>query len=171
MKLYDAREKPLTTPLPRSSSGVSCRRSAGPFSVSVRVYYEDTDAGGVVYYANYLKFLERCRTEWLRVLGYDQSALLRDPGIAFVVRSTSLEFLKPARLDDVLLVDLVPERVTRSQLFFRQRICRAMPEHGHAGQTETLLLTGRTQVVCVDAEKMKIVSIPAPMRAHLEACQ
>jgi acyl-CoA thioester hydrolase len=71
--------------------------------VPVRVYYEDTDAGGVIYYANYLKFLERCRTEWLRAIGHDQADLLRDPGIAFVVRSVSLEYLKPARLDDELI--------------------------------------------------------------------
>jgi acyl-CoA thioester hydrolase len=70
------------------------------FTIPVRIYYEDTDAGGVVYYANYLKFLERCRTEWLRAIGHDQADLLRDPGIAFVVRSVSLEYLKPARLDD-----------------------------------------------------------------------
>ena len=138
------------------------------FSIVIRVYYEDTDAGGVVYYANYLKFLERCRTEWLRDAGYDQSALLRDAGIAFVVRNVSLEYLKPARLDDALSVDLVLEKVTRSQIFFRQRICRANPQAGN-GSDE--LLVGRIQVVCVDAEKMKIVSIPAPMRAQLEARQ
>ena len=68
------------------------------FTLPVRIYYEDTDAGGVVYYANYLKFLERCRTEWLRSIGHDQSDLLRDPGIAFVVRSVALDYLKPARL-------------------------------------------------------------------------
>lgn len=172
--MLHAGEKPLSEPLSGPSSGVTFRRTSGSFSVPIRVYYEDTDAGGVVYYANYLKFLERCRTEWLRALGYDQSALLRDPGIAFVVRSVSLEFLKPARLDDVLSVDLVPEKVTRSQLFFRQRIYRISPPHSASGQIEApgqLLLTARTQVVCVDAGKMKIVSIPAPMRAQLEACQ
>lgn len=145
--------------------------------MAVRVYYEDTDAGGVVYYANYLKFLERCRTEWLRALGYDQSALLRAPGIAFVVRSVSMDYLKPARLDDVLSVDLALEKVTRAQLFLRQRIHRIDPQRNPDDLAEdssasgALLLTARTQVVCVNAAKMKIISIPAPMRAQLEACQ
>ena len=71
------------------------------FSIPVRIYFEDTDAGGVVYYANYLKYLERCRSDWLRAIGHDQADLLRDPGIAFVVRSIRLEYLKPARLDEV----------------------------------------------------------------------
>ncbi|HRC61225.1 MAG TPA: YbgC/FadM family acyl-CoA thioesterase, partial [Candidatus Propionivibrio aalborgensis] len=88
------------------------------FTITVRIYYEDTDAGGVVYYANYLKFLERCRSEWLRSIGHDQTDLLRDPGIAFVVRSINLEFLKPARLDDLLTVSLEVEKITRSQIFF-----------------------------------------------------
>jgi acyl-CoA thioester hydrolase len=91
----------------------------------VRIYYEDTDAGGVVYYANYLKFLERCRSEWLRAIGHQQADLLRDPGIAFVVRSVSIEYLKPARLDDQLLVDLEVEKISRAQIFFRQHIRRA----------------------------------------------
>ena len=133
------------------------------FTIPVRIYYEDTDAGGVVYYANYLKFLERCRTEWLRSVGHGQADLLRNTGIAFVVRNVSLEYLKPARLDDALSVDLALEKVTRSQIFFRQRICRANPQAGN-GSDE--LLVGRIQVVCVDVEKMKIVSIPAPMRAQ-----
>ena len=82
------------------------RENPHAFTITVRIYYEDTDAGGVVYYANYLKFLERCRSEWLRSIGHDQTDLLRDPGIAFVVRSINLEFLKPARLDDLLTVSL-----------------------------------------------------------------
>ena len=74
-----------------------------PFRLAVRVYYEDTDAGGVVYYANYLRFLERARTECLRSLGFEQSELMAQ-GIAFAVRSLSAEYLKPARLDDELVV-------------------------------------------------------------------
>ena len=139
-----------------------------PFAISVRVYYEDTDAGGVVYYANYLKYLERCRSEWLRHLGHDQSVLLHAPGIAFVVRGVSLEYLKPARLDDCLSVELEIEKIARSQLFFRQRIRRANQQNKDDWDE---LLVGRIQVVCVDAKKMKIVSIPAPLRAQLEAQQ
>ena len=135
------------------------------FTIAVRIYYEDTDAGGVVYYANYLKFLERCRTEWLREIGHDQADLLRDPGIAFVVRSVALEYLKPARLDDLLTVSLEVERITKSQIFFGQHIRRATPE----GDEE--LLSGRVQIVCVNAAKMKITSIPVELRTQLEALQ
>ncbi len=135
------------------------------FSIPIRIYYEDTDAGGVVYYANYLKFLERCRTEWLRAIGHEQGDLLREPGIAFVVRSIALEYLKPARLDDLITVSLEVERITKSQIFFGQHIRRATPD----GDEE--LLSGRVQIVCVNAAKMKITSIPIELRTQLEALQ
>jgi acyl-CoA thioester hydrolase len=138
------------------------------FTIPVRIYYEDTDAGGVVYYANYLKFLERCRTEWLRGIGHDQADLLRDPGIAFVVRSVNIEYLKPARLDDMLWVGLEVEKITKSQIFFRQHIRRASPETV-GGWDE--LVTGRIQIICVNAALMKITSIPALLRTKLEAIQ
>src|ERR1035437_6761059 len=128
------------------------------FTIPVRIYYEDTDAGGVVYYSNYLKFLERCRTEWLREIGHEQADLLRDPGIAFVVRSVNLEYLKPARLDDMLSVSLDVEKITKSQIFFRQHIRRINPE-AKDGWDE--LVNGRIQVVCVNSALMKITSIPA----------
>ncbi|MDR2451509.1 MAG: tol-pal system-associated acyl-CoA thioesterase [Candidatus Accumulibacter sp.] len=136
------------------------------FAFPVRVYYEDTDAGGVVYYANYLKFLERCRSEWLRSIGCEQAGLLRESGIAFVVRSVSLDYLKPARLDDLLTVSLAVEKITRSQVFFRQHIRR----DGEDGET---LASGAIQVVCARLvpEPIRIVSIPAAMRAQLEAIQ
>ena len=114
------------------------------FTIPVRIYYEDTDAGGVVYYANYLKFLERCRTEWLREIGHDQADLLRDPGIAFV------------------------EKITKSQIFFRQHIRRANPA-ADGGWDE--LLSGKIQIICVNATLMKITSIPALLRTKLEALQ
>ena len=135
------------------------------FSIPIRIYYEDTDAGGVVYYANYLKFLERCRTEWLRAIGHEQGDLLREPGIAFVVRSIALEYLKPARLDDLITVSLEVERITKSQIFFGQHIRRATPD----GDEE--LLSGRVQIVCVNAAQMKITSIPIELRTQLEALQ
>ncbi|WP_301102220.1 tol-pal system-associated acyl-CoA thioesterase [Propionivibrio sp.] len=138
------------------------------FTIPVRIYYEDTDTGGVVYYANYLKFLERCRTEWLREIGHEQADLLRDQGIAFVVRSVSLEYLKPARLDEMLSVGLEVERITKSQIFFRQHIRRANP--ALIGGWEELL-SGRIQIVCVNSALMKITSIPAFLRTKLEALQ
>ena len=138
------------------------------FAIPVRIYYEDTDAGGVVYYANYLKFLERCRTEWLREIGHDQADLLRDPGIAFVVRSVAVEYLKPAHLDEMLSVSLEVEKVSRSQIFFRQHIRRANPD-AEGGWDE--LISGKIQVVCVNSVQMKITSIPALLRTKLEALQ
>ena len=138
------------------------------FTIPVRVYYEDTDAGGVVYYANYLKFLERCRTEWLRDIGHEQGELLRDPGIAFVVRSVNVEYLKPARLDDLLSVSLEVERITKSQIFFRQHVRRDNPDATN-GSDE--LISARIQIVCVNMAQMKITSIPTVLRTQLEAIQ
>lgn len=138
------------------------------FSIPVRVYYEDTDAGGVVYYANYLKYLERCRTEWLRRIGVDQSDLLRDPGIAFVVRSVNIDYLKPARLDDALVVDLDVDSIGRAQIHFRQRIRRANPA-APGGWDE--LIAGAIQIVCVNSAQMKIASIPPSLRSRLETPQ
>ena len=80
----------------------------------VRVYYEDTDAGGVVYYANYLKFMERARTEWLRTLGFEQTTLLNDYGIKFVVRAVALEYLRPALFNDRLEITVQPTEVRGS---------------------------------------------------------
>ena len=131
------------------------------FTLPVRVYFEDTDAGGVVYYTNYLKYLERCRTEWLRSDGHQQGELLREASIAFVVRSISADYLKPARLDDLLSVSMEVTRITRAQIFFRQSIRRGDEE----------LLTAQVQVVCVNPAQMKIVSIPTLLRTQLEAIQ
>ena len=144
------------------------KRNPNAFAIPVRIYYEDTDAGGIVYYANYPRYLERCRTEWLREAGYGQAEMLRDSGIAFVVRSINLEYLKPARLDDLLSVSLEIESITRSQIFFRQHVWRATPKTS-AGWDE--LLRGKVQIVCINMAQMKIVSIPATMRAQLEALQ
>jgi acyl-CoA thioester hydrolase len=138
------------------------------FTIPVRIYYEDTDAGGVVYYANYLKFFERCRTEWLRDIGHDQADLLRDPGIAFVVRTVNVEYLKPARLDDQLMVGLEVEKITRAQIFFRQHIRRANPDTD-GGWDE--LVTGTIQIVCVNSTLMKTTSIPPLLRTKLETLQ
>lgn len=138
------------------------------FTIPVRIYYEDTDAGGVVYYANYLKFFERCRTEWLREIGHDQADLLRDPGIAFVVRTVNVEYRKPARLDEQLVVGLEVEKITRAQIFFRQHIRRANPDVA-GGWDE--LVTGTIQIVCVNSALMKTTSIPPLLRTSLEALQ
>ena len=143
-------------------------QKANAFTLPVRIYYEDTDAGGVVYYANYLKFLERCRTEWLREIGHEQGDLLRDPGIAFVVRNVAIDYLKPARLDDLLTVSLEVERITRSQIFFAQHVRRANPDAA-GGWDE--LIAAKIQIVCVNAAQMKVVSIPNTLRTQLEVIQ
>ncbi|MDR1647421.1 MAG: tol-pal system-associated acyl-CoA thioesterase [Zoogloeaceae bacterium] len=133
------------------------------FSIPVRVYYEDTDSGGVVFYVNYFKFMERCRTEWLRSLGHEQRQLTEEEGILFVVRNASAEYKRPARLDDALIVDLRVESIGRSQLAVVQRVCRATA----AGELEELVI-GTTQVVCVDISVFKPIPIPAGIRQQLE---
>ena len=138
------------------------------FAIPIRIYYEDTDAAGVVYYANYLKFFERCRTEWMRAIGHDQSDLAREEGIAFVVRAVSCEYLKPGRLDDALSVGLEVEKLGRAQVVFRQHVRRADPTVIDGWEE---LVTGTVQVVCVNIEQMKSTPIPAFLRAKLEALQ
>jgi acyl-CoA thioester hydrolase len=141
------------------------------FSIPVRVYYEDTDAGGVVYYANYLKYFERCRTEWLRAIGHPHADLLRDPGIAFMVRSVNLEYRKPARLDDLLQVSLEVEKISRVQIFFRQHIRRAHPNSPQPENTGDELVSGTIQIVCVNFALLKSTPIPEFLRSRLEKLQ
>jgi acyl-CoA thioester hydrolase len=136
------------------------------FSIPVRIYYEDTDAGGVVYYANYLKFFERCRTEWVRSLDCDQAALLRDEGIVFVVRNVTAEYLAPARLDDLLEVGLTVEKLGRARIELLQSVSR----NGKP------LVTGRVSIVSArvtgeGAEaRMSAAPIPSSLRQKLESC-
>ena len=120
------------------------------FALPLRVYYEDTDAGGVVYYANYLRYLERARTEVLRALGFEQAELARDEGIAFAVRSLQAEYLRPARLDDLVEVISRIGELGRAQVVFHQRVER---------QGE-LLLEATVRVACLDMAKGKAAAIP-----------
>jgi acyl-CoA thioester hydrolase len=126
----------------------------------VRVYYEDTDAGGVVFYANYLKYMERGRTEWLRALGFDQSRLARESGLLFVVRNLDMAYRRPARLDDFLTIRSRVTRVGRASIHFAQR----------AERSGELLAEGNIQVCCVDGG-MKPAGLPAGLRATLESIQ
>ena len=134
-------------------------QSANAFSIPVRVYYEDTDAGGVVYYANYLKYFERCRTEWMRRIGHDQSQLASDSGIVFVARKASCEYLKPARLDDQLTVGLEVEKLTRVRVVFRQHVRRGDEE----------LVTGTVEIACVSSTDMRPSPIPDFLYEKLES--
>jgi acyl-CoA thioester hydrolase len=124
-----------------------------PFVWPVRVYYEDTDAGGVVYHASYLKFMERARTEWLRAKGFEQSALLRDHDVIFVVRAVQVEYLRPALFDDLLNVTVRLAGAGRSQMEVAQTV-----EHPGKGDT---LAKAMVKVVCVNGRSFKPVAIPA----------
>jgi acyl-CoA thioester hydrolase len=128
--------------------------------IRLRVYYEDTDAAGIVYYANYLRFIERGRTELLRTLGHDQHALMKD-GIAFAVRSVSAEFLKPARLDDLLTVATAVAALGRAQVTFAQRIRRG----------NELLLDAKIRVACIDPERGRPIPMPRILHEQLSALQ
>jgi acyl-CoA thioester hydrolase len=125
------------------------------FSWPVRVYWEDTDAGGIVYYANYLKFMERARSEWLRALGIEQGPLQRDHGLMFVVVDAASHFQRPARYGDLLHVSCEIEKWTKASLTFRQEITRT----SEASDRE-LLVTGTVRVACLDATKFRPRALP-----------
>lgn len=125
-----------------------------PFALRLRVYWEDTDAAGIVYYANYLRFLERARTEWLRTKGYDQRGLSQRHGIVFVVRSSNLEFLRPARLDDDLIVTVNLVRLRAGSFDLRQHVER---------DSETLV-TAEVKIACVRIGAIQPVRIPRELR-------
>lgn len=133
-----------------------------PFSIECRVYYEDTDAAGVVYYANYLKYFERCRTEWMRAIGHDQSELMREHNLAFVVRSVGIDYRRPARLDDLLVIGLAIEKLGGAQVVFRQNAC-CREAHGSSE-----LVTATVQVACVNVTTMKSTPIPSWLRQKLK---
>ncbi len=132
--------------------------SSKAFAIPVRVYYEDTDAGGVVYYANYLKFFERCRTEWVRAAGCDQSRMASEDDTVFVVRKAQCEYLRPARLDDLLEIDLEVEKLTRVRVVFRQHVRRNGEE----------LVTGTIEIACVKCSTMTPTPIPDVLYQQLE---
>ena len=125
-----------------------------PFRFSLRVYWEDTDAGGVVFYANYLKFFERARTEWLRSLGHEQERLRAETGAMFVVSDTRVRYLRPARLDDLLAVTVQVEHAGRAQMTIAQQAWRQTP------QGEELLADGTIRIGCVDAGTFRPQRIP-----------
>ncbi len=126
------------------------------FSWPVRVYFQDTDAGGVVYHASYVNFMERARTEWLRTFGYSNAGLMRELGVMFVVRSLKLDYLKPALLDDMVNVTAGIKEIGRSRLTILQSVLRG----------EEVLTEGEVHLVCVDAKTFKPVSVPDVLRKH-----
>jgi len=120
------------------------------FTWPIRVYYEDTDAGGVVFYANYLKFFERARTEMLRSLGHELDQLAESAGILFVVRSVQIDYLRPARFNQLLGVNTQIAETKKTSLTFVQTI-----SHG-----DTVLCTSTIRVACVDAKSLRPKAIP-----------
>jgi acyl-CoA thioester hydrolase len=129
------------------------------FTWPVRVYYEDTDAGGVVFYANYLRFMERARTEWLRSLGFEQDELCERDGVVFVVRRVEVDYLSPARFNDLLGVSLALLRRGRAGLDFAQEV-RRESEGG-------LCCRGRVEVACVSADGFRPRRIPDKLLAEI----
>jgi len=129
-----------------------------PFRIPVRVYYEDTDAAGVVYYANYLKFMERARTEWLSARGFDIADLEREHGIAFVVRRVEVDYLRPARLGDRLDVTFTLVEGRRASLVANQEVQRD-------GEP---LIRARVTVACLDHAHWRPTRIPAALVPHME---
>lgn len=117
----------------------------------VRVYWEDTDAGGVVYYANYLRFLERCRTEWLRSQGLSQQELASVRGVQFMVLEVKIDYRAPARLDDLLTVSCAMQPEGRTTVRFAQQIWRGEP----CAPGAELLVEAEVRVVCVDAKTLR----------------
>ena len=124
------------------------------FSLPVRVYFQDTDAGGVVYHASYVNFMERARTEWLRAHGHSNAGLMKEFGMVFVVRSIKLDYLKPALLDDLLMVTAQIRDIGRSRLSLLQSVWRE----------NELLTEAEVHLVCVSVTDFKPVSVPDVLR-------
>jgi len=124
------------------------------FSLPMRVYFQDTDAGGVVYHANYLNFMERARTEWLRTFGYSNAGLMKELGVVFVVRSLKLDYFKPALLDDMLSVTAMVKDIGRSRISVIQTVMRQ----------EEVLTEAEVHLVSVSTESFKPVSVPEVLR-------
>jgi acyl-CoA thioester hydrolase len=145
-------------------AGLDGEIRGGCHTMTVRVYYEDTDFSGIVYHANYLRFMERGRTNYLRLLGADHGALFAQaqseaPGLAFVVRTMQIEFLKPARMDDVLDVVTAPAEVKGASIMLRQRVMRG----------DELLVEAQVRVACVSGGRAR--PIPKPLRLAMQADQ
>jgi len=129
------------------------------YSFPVRVYFENTDAGGVVYHGEYLKFLERARTEWLRHLGFDHQTLARNHRVTLVVTALTVDFTKAARLDDNVAVSVRLESLGKVRCVFAQEIRR----------DDEVLVKAKVTVACVAGDNFKPTEIPEPLRKKMEA--
>ena len=135
------------------------------FAWPARVYYEDTDAGGVVYHANYLHFLERGRTEWLRHLSFEQDQLLTEFKVLFVVKSMQIEYKRPARFNEELEILINRVDLRRASMELEQSIIRNNPTKNE------LIVSAHVNVVCVDSLKFSPCPIPSPVVREINACQ
>lgn len=131
--------------------------TSASFSIPIRVYYGDTDAAGVVYYANYLRFMEQARTEWLRSLGVDQAQLRQESNLVFAIAKATVEYRRPAFLDDELIVTAEPGKYGRASFEFTQHVFRG----------EELLTRGCVKVACVDTQSIRSAPIPEAIREIL----
>ena len=133
-----------------------------PYIWQARVYYEDTDAGGVVYYANYLKFLERARTEWLRSLGVEQDELVQARNLLFAVRSVNIAYKQPARFNDLLAITVEPHTLRPASISIRQKITQSHDE-------AVLLANADVNVVCLQADDFTPLSIPSDLFKEIKS--
>ena len=136
-----------------AATPVNVSSQPAPFTWPVRIYWEDTDAGGIVYYANYLKFMERARTEWLRAAGVEQLPLKEQHGLMFVVVDIQAHYRKPARYGDELQVTCAVADRSRASLTFQQQVYRG-------GRDGELLVEGKVRVACLDATNLKPTALP-----------
>lgn len=128
------------------------------FNWQVRVYYEDTDAGGVVFYANYLRYMERARTEWLREVGFEHAFLKKEHDVLFAVKNVNIEYIKPARLDELLTVTSSLLKKRGASLLFKQTI---------KNQTDELLTEAEIKVACLNATTLKAAAMPEDLITEL----
>jgi acyl-CoA thioester hydrolase len=133
----------------------------GAFTINVRIYYEDTDVGGVVYYANYLRYLERARTEWLRAAGFELDAIQRDQKAVFVVRRIEADYHRPALLGNIINVSCEPQNVGHSKLVIAQRVAR------NSEKGNELLLSAVVTLAFIASDLSKPIAMPAEMRAAM----
>jgi len=141
---------------------MSANPAPAPFAIPVRIYYEDTDIAGVVYYANYLRYLERARSDWLRAEGIELDVVQRDLGAVFVVRRVEADYLQPALLGNLLTVTAEPIEVGASRMTILQRVLR------REGERDTLLFTARVTAAFVAADLGGPVRMPRAMRDALK---
>lgn len=134
------------------------------FGWPARVYYEDTDADGVVYYANYLKFLDRARTEWLRSFGFEQDHLWSEYGIVLAVRAVDIKYLKPARFNQQLEISVENIELRPASIAMQQSVCKLLEDKSE------LIIKAAVNIVCLYSEKFYPCPIPKPIFKALKAC-